>query len=91
MSRAYDHERLTAEQFSAGLDQAGITPGQFERLTGTTRKRVAAWRLPESDPRAERAPFWVTSWLGLYLLPGGADRARAIAEAKLIGGDDGEA
>ncbi len=91
MSRAYDHERLTAEQFSAGLDEVGITPGQFQRLTGTGRNSVANWLRPADDPKAQEPPFWVTSWLALVLLPGGMDRARAVAEAKLIEGDGDEA
>jgi hypothetical protein len=91
MARTFDHERLTAAEFSAGLDQAGLTPTGFEFLTGVSRNSVAAWLKPEDHPRAQEPPFWVTSWLALYLLPGAPDRACAVAEAKRIGGDDVEA
>lgn len=91
MARTFDHERLTPAEFSAGLEQAGISPTEFERLTGTSRNSVTAWLRPEDHPRSQEPPFWVTSWLGLYLLPGGAERALTIAETKLIGDDDGTA
>lgn len=91
MARIFDHERLTAEQFSAGLDQAGLSPADFQRLTGVGRNSVMAWLKPHDDPRSQEPPFWVTTWLALYLLPGGPERARTVAESKLMGGDDDEA
>lgn len=88
MARNFDHERLTAEAFSAALDEAKLSTTAFEFLTGASRNSVRAWLLPASHPKAVDPPFWVTSWLALYLLPGGRDRARAVAESKLIGDDD---
>lgn len=87
MARAYDHERLTAAEFAAGLDQAGLSAEAFQRLTGASRNAVRSWLFPEDHPKAQEPPFWVTSWLGLYLLPGARERAEAIAEAKLISKD----
>lgn len=91
MARTFDHERLTAAEFSAGLDQAGLSPTDFERLTGASRNSVAAWLRPEDHPRAQEPPFWVTSWLALYLLPGAPERAHAVAAAKLTGASDDDA
>lgn len=91
MARNFDHERLSAAEFAAGLEQAELSAEQFQQLTGASRNAVRSWLFPEDHPRAQEPPFWVTSWLGLYLLPGGADRARAIAESKLVGGEDDDA
>lgn len=87
MARAYDHERLTAAEFAAGLDQASLTAEDFQRLTGASRNAVRSWLFPEDHPKAQEPPFWVTSWLGLYLLPGARERAEAIAGAKLLDED----
>ena len=91
MARSFDHERLTAEQFSAALDQARLSPTDFEFLTGAGRNSVGAWLKASDHPRAQEPPFWVTSWLALYLLPGGPERALAVAESKLLGDDDANA
>lgn len=90
MARNFDHERLSAAEFAAGLDQAGLSAEQFQQLTGASRNAVRSWLFSEDHPRSQEPPFWVTSWLGLYLLPGAPERAQAIAESKLIGDDDDE-
>jgi hypothetical protein len=84
MARTFDHHRLTADEFAAGLDQAGLTAEEFQRLTGASRNAVRSWLFAEDHPRAQEPPFWVTSWLGLYLLPGARERAQAIAESMLL-------
>jgi hypothetical protein len=88
MSRHFDHERLSADEFSAGLDQADLSPIEFQRLTGAGHNTVMSWLKPAGHPKAQEPPFWVTTWLSLYLLPGGPDRARAVAESKLLRDDD---
>lgn len=91
MARAFDHQRLSPAEFTAGLEQAGLTAEEFQRLTGASRNAVRSWLFPEDHARSQEPPFWVTSWLGLYLLPGGQERARAIAEAKLLSDENGAA
>ena len=39
----------------------------------------AQWLKAETDPKHIEPPFWVSSWLALYLLPGAAARADQVA------------
>jgi hypothetical protein len=52
-----------------------------------------AWLKPEDHPKAQEPPFWVTTWLALWVLVGEASRQRVakLAEGRLIGGDDEQA
>lgn len=84
MSRQYDHVRLTPAELSAGLDQAGLSIADFERLTGANRKTVMCWLRPASDPKHIDPPFWVSSWLALYLLPGARSCADQVAAYLLM-------
>lgn len=92
MSRKIDHDRMTAEQLSAALDQIGLTTAAVALLTGAQRNTVEAWLKPEHDPRAMRPPFWLTSWLALMTLPGAPAMAEAVAKRYLLtdGAGDGE-
>jgi hypothetical protein len=79
MSRKFDHTRLSPAEFAAGLAEAGLSHSDFERLTGTRRDTFERWLRPVSHPRYVEPPFWVSSWLALYLIPGAAARADQVA------------
>ena len=79
MSRKFDHVRLSPAELFAGLDQAGLSYTDFERLTGTRRDTLERWLKPVSHPRYIAPPFWVSSWLALYLLPGAPARADQVS------------
>lgn len=90
-SHRIDHERLTAEQLEAGFQELGLTPVEFRHLTGAGRNSIRSWLAPSDAPKSQEPPFWVTSWLALYSLPGGREMAAQVAERYLIKGDDDEA
>lgn len=84
MARRFDHYRLSAEDLSSALTEAGLQPVEFERLTGVSATAMKQWLLPEDHPKAQEPPFWVTTWLALYRLPGAADLAEQLAADNLI-------
>jgi hypothetical protein len=93
MARNFDHDRLTPAEFSAGLEQAGISPREFERLTGASPNSVSAWLKPEDHPRSQEPPFWVTTWLTMYVLLLEAEKVDVVhrlADSKLIGDDNAD-
>ncbi len=69
------HYRLTPAQFSQALRDAGLSLAEFERLTGASVSTSKRWLKPDTDPNALEPPFWVTSWLALYMMPGAAQTA----------------
>lgn len=91
MSRLFDHARLSPQAFASGLDELGLTPGDFHRLTGAGRNSIRAWLAPTNAPRSQEPPFWVTSWLALYSLPGGREMAAQVADRYLTDGESDEA
>lgn len=88
MARRFDHYRLSAEDLSSALSEAGLQPVEFERLTGVSRTGLASWLLPEDHPKAQEPPFWVTTWLALYHLPGAAQIVEQLAADNLIPEDE---
>jgi hypothetical protein len=79
-----DHDRLSPQQFSQGLADAGLGQKEFCRLTGARLSKVKVWLKSESMPGAEEPPFWVTSWLALYTVQGAPVVAKAVADQFLI-------
>jgi hypothetical protein len=91
MARKIDHQRLTAEAFCAELSACNLSVDEFRRLTGASWNSVRSWMLPEDHPKAQEPPFWVTSWLTLFKLPGGSEAAWAVFNQDVIREADDEA
>jgi len=49
VSRRYRYKRMTAEQFSAALDELGMSVMQFARLYGSAEGRVRDWLHGDED------------------------------------------
>jgi hypothetical protein len=79
MSREFDHQRMTADQIRAALDALNLTTVRLALLTGVRRDTIEDWCRPYHDRRAQRPPFWLSSWLALAAMPGGLDMADRVA------------
>lgn len=74
----FTFERLTAEQFAAGLAEANITTTGFARLTGADLRRIRRWR----DGAEADIPVWAGHILLALTVP--EARQRMLAYADLI-------
>jgi hypothetical protein len=73
MAPRFEYDRLTADQFRAGLRDADMTPQTFARIFGVQLKRVEDW-LINGD-----IPPWVAPVLRMLLVPAAVAAARAAA------------
>lgn len=83
MPREFDHDRLTREQLSKALHDAGLGVRAFAELTGAKPQHVKLWLKPDNDPKRVDPPFWVTSWLALYMLPHASVVASQVRDAMI--------
>lgn len=75
-SRRFEYDRMTQEQFHAALEQLGMTPLYFARISGVNRKKVERFVSGEED-----IPHFVTVLCSLLTLPGAKDMASTVTNA----------
>ena len=75
----YKFRRMTGAEFSAALNQLGLTAGQFRRLTGASPKKVEEWLAGSED-----IPPWVPTFLAMGAIPEALQAARDEAEQRLL-------
>jgi transcriptional regulator with XRE-family HTH domain len=70
---------MTAEQFSAALDQMGLTMRQFVRLSGASERKVEQWLSGDED-----IPHHVLVLCSLLTLPGAMEMAKAVTDSVVM-------
>ncbi|MFD1477023.1 hypothetical protein [Ancylobacter polymorphus] len=82
MAPRFEYDRLTADQFRAGLRDADMTPQTFARIFGTRLEVVERWLAGTQD-----IPPWTAPVLRMLQVPAAVAAARAAA-AEMIRGDN---
>jgi transcriptional regulator with XRE-family HTH domain len=85
MSRRYQYERMTAEQFSKALNQLNLTMRQFVRLSGVSEAKVERFISGKED-----IPHFVTVLCALLTLPNALAMAKGVSDAMVLPEKDDE-
>ena len=78
--RRYHYRRMTPAELSAALDRLGLTVGQFSRIIGARYNGPDDSTVQKWLSGKQEAPAYLPVLLALLALPGGVERARAVAE-----------
>lgn len=86
MTRRYDYTPLTPDQFSAALNEVGLSKRQFGRMTGSDPRRIEDWL----TGRKPDMPMWVGTLLVALTVPAAFAKAQKFTEVMTRLREDGE-